>query len=158
MGMPELDAAGLTPARVEALFQDVVDGRSVSGCPGRRNEPNTGADPGASPRLVNSGRASAVGINTCRTLLPLPTASSCASPLSRRMTWPHLRLTGSETRRPPGHQWIAGVPNIATNTVETHGATEMRKPHSQPCEWRNPLRALGLVGIDLRWYDNRPKL
>jgi len=36
----------------------------------------------------------------------------------------HLRLTGSETRRPPGHQWIAGDPNIATNTVETHGATE----------------------------------
>ena len=34
-------------------------------------------------------------------LVPLPTMASCASPVSRGMTWPQVRLASSDTRSAP---------------------------------------------------------
>jgi hypothetical protein len=63
-------------------LDDVVDGAvgEQMACP---------TAPGRTRELmqsVHSGPAIAVGISTCRTLSPLPTTSSCASPLSQRIT------------------------------------------------------------------------
>lgn len=71
-----VDAAGFTPARRAAALTMYRTARSVSGLPSRRGEGNTGVDGGASPRLASSLFAISAGINTWRTLSPLPTISS----------------------------------------------------------------------------------
>ena len=53
---------------------------------------NTRAEAWASPRISRSAAARSAGIKILRGLSPLPTMASCASPVSRGMTWTQVRL------------------------------------------------------------------
>ena len=79
----------------------------------RRTDWRTGADAGAPLGLANKRVAIGAGISTSRPLLPLPTIESLASPLSRRMIWPQVKLTSSETRSPPEVGQIEHQPGMA---------------------------------------------
>ena len=81
MSVPQpMDRDGrVDPGALGGRLDHVIHGALGKGLAGRRTEPNTGADAGASPQLASSRAAISAGISTCRTLSPSPTISSCAS-------------------------------------------------------------------------------